>query len=85
MEKLSQYEDEHLQANLMVHDDLTFILHKNEIDKYVPIIIEEMLRINFEWINVPLAVEMSIGSDWYNLEPSGEYESIVGGGYKQVS
>lgn len=84
MAELSQKGDDLLQANMMVHDDLTFVLPKKKVDTYVPQFLEAMLRINFDWINVPLACEVSIGPDWFNLKPAGEYESLPKGSYKQI-
>jgi hypothetical protein len=38
-----------------------------------------MLKIAFPWINVPLAVEVSVGEDWYDLKGIGEFESTKNG------
>lgn len=75
MSNLSELEDPMLQPIMEIHDDLTFILPKKELDRYAEIIITEMLRIDFEWINVPLEVEMKVGEDWANLEEVGKYAS----------
>lgn len=82
--QLSKKGDDLLQANLMVHDDLTFILPKKKVDEYISLILEEMLRINFDWVNVPLEAEVSIGPDWYDLKEIGKYESMIKGGYRQL-
>lgn len=61
--------------NLEVHDDLTFILPKKSVDRISEIIIEEMLTISFDWINVPLEVEMSMGPNWADKKKVGSYNS----------
>jgi DNA polymerase-1 len=75
MARLSEKDDPRLQPNIEVHDDLTFILPKHEVDKCVEIIVKEMLTISFPWINVPLGVEVSVGKDWYDMEKLGEFTS----------
>lgn len=61
--------------NLEVHDDLTFILRKKNVDRLSEIIIGEMLTISFPWINVPLEVEMSLGKNWADKEKIGSFNS----------
>lgn len=84
MDRLSQTGDERLQANLMVHDDLTFVWERSDLDKLVPIVVKEMLVKEFDWINVPLGVEVSFGDDWFKQTKYGEYESTADGGIKEV-
>lgn len=53
------------QANMEIHDDLTFVWKKKNVEKYAEIVISEMLACPFEWAKVvPLAVEMAVGPDW---------------------
>lgn len=74
--RLSEMQDHRVQANLMVHDDLTFILHKDEVDKYAEIIIKAMLDCPFKWVHiVPLGVEMMVGKNWGQQEVIGEFYS----------
>lgn len=63
------------QPNIEVHDDLTFIWEFKEIEKNAEVVVREMIKKRFPWINVPLVVEMSVGKDWYNLEAIGEFSS----------
>jgi uracil-DNA glycosylase family 4 len=78
MANLSKREDERFQPNMEIHDDLTFIWEACDIEKNAEIVITTMLTMPYDWINVPLGVEMSIGDDWANLkarEPIGEFYS----------
>jgi DNA polymerase I len=75
MNRLSELEDDQFQADLEVHDDLTFSADGEDIDDVLPIIIEEMIRPTFDFINVPLVVEVSVGKNWCDLEKIGEYSS----------
>jgi DNA polymerase I-like protein with 3'-5' exonuclease and polymerase domains len=73
-----------IQAAIEVHDDLTFILHKNEVDKKAEIIIREMINCPFKWAQVvPLTVEMSIGKNWAEMDPVGTFSSDTFAGLKQ--
>lgn len=66
-------EDPELQPNLNIHDDLTFDLEN--VHAKIDLIAREMCRHTFDFINVPLIVEASIGDNWNGLEPFGEYYS----------
>jgi uracil-DNA glycosylase family 4 len=83
MARLSEYEQLRFQANMEIHDDLTFILPKHEIDKATEVIAKEMTRISFPWINVPLVVEMSIGENWCDLEEVAKFSSVELWGHKR--
>ena len=58
----------HLQPRLNVHDDLSFYLPEKDLDDSLDLIVKTMLDCRFDFVNVPLSVEVSIGTDWYNLE-----------------
>jgi uracil-DNA glycosylase family 4 len=73
--RLSEMEVEELQSNLNVHDDLTFFVPKKKLDVCMEAIITEMLRIPYDFITVPLSVEVSIGPDLYNLRTVGDFRS----------
>ena len=75
MSRLSEMEDPRFQANMEIHDDLTFIWPKHEIEKNAEVVIREMIKCEYDWINVPLVVEMSVGKDWSELEAVGEFSS----------
>ena len=66
--RLSEKEVWNYQANLEIHDDLSFILPLEKLDDYVEEIVTEMLVVNFDFINVPLTVEVSIGENLLEME-----------------
>jgi uracil-DNA glycosylase family 4 len=59
-----------------IHDDLTFLWKAEDVEKNSEIVITEMLKHRFDWINVPLVVERAIGDDWASCEKAGEFESV---------
>jgi DNA polymerase-1 len=54
------------QANLNVHDDLTFYLPDASLEDDIELIGREMVRIRPEWawVNVPLIIECKAGRNW---------------------
>jgi len=74
MARLSEMEDPRYQAMLMVHDDLTFLWPKAEIEKRAEVVIKELITLPFEWTRiVPIEVEMSVGEDWINMAEIGKF------------
>lgn len=61
--------------NLNVHDDLTFLPKVGDLDATLSIVKDEMCRHHFDFINVPLMVEASIGVNWCDLEEIKKYRS----------
>ena len=53
---------------LNVHDDLTFYIPDRTLDRDIEVIAKEMVNPVFDFLNVPLEVEVSVGKDWYNQE-----------------
>ena len=76
MTRLSELGENRFQATMMIHDDLTFIWPKKDIERNLETVCKEMTRISFPWINVPLAIEVSVGEDWYNIKEIGKYSSV---------
>lgn len=64
-----------LIPRLNVHDDLSFIIPDRELDQAVGTIVHEMCKPRFDYINVPLVVEVSVGLNWADLEEVGVYRS----------
>ena len=62
---------------LNVHDDLSFDPRDENLDATIDIIVREMCKHRFDYINVPLVVEVSIGPRWSELEEVGVYRSDV--------
>lgn len=50
------------------HDDLSFFMRDSRLEHNIPIIVEEMCKHRFDFINVPLLVEVSVGPRWNELE-----------------
>ncbi len=75
MNRLAKLPDPVYTPILNVHDDLSFYLEEDRLDERLEVIIDQMLQIDFDFINVPLGVEVSIGSDWAHLEEIGKFDS----------
>lgn len=82
--RLAEMEDPRYLPILEVHDDLTFLMPKGQIDARSEVILKTMTHCPFEWANVvPIEVEMSVGSDWLNVKEVGSYVAD-GAGIKNV-
>lgn len=69
-------EDMHIHPVLNVHDELDFYLpDDSDLEERIEIIGTEMCSCKFEFINVPLVVEMSIGPNWYEQEEIAVFDS----------
>jgi DNA polymerase I-like protein with 3'-5' exonuclease and polymerase domains len=61
------------QARLEIHDELGFWIPKKTIDRDLEFIAGEMLQCeHFDWINVPLLIEISKGPNWFDQEDVAE-------------
>ena len=65
----------YLQPILNIHDDLTYDLPKKNLDEDVSDILNVMLNIPYDFINVPITVEMKCGQNWYEMSDIGTYSS----------
>jgi uracil-DNA glycosylase family 4 len=81
---LSEIDHRKYQAMMEIHDDLTFMWPEKEVEKRAEVVIREMLKIRFDWINVPLVVEMNVGDNWCDLERVGDFESVGTDEYREV-
>jgi DNA polymerase-1 len=69
MSRLSETRDPELQPEINIHDDLTWLrVPEKRADDIAEKIIDRMLAVPFDWVNVPIAVEMSVGKNWCDLE-----------------
>lgn len=68
-------EDEELNPALNVHDDLTYLISEANLESKVKTIATEMCRHRFDYINVPLVVEVKVGYQWHALEEIKVYRS----------
>lgn len=77
MNRLSEMDIWDLQANMQIHDDLTFAFEtEQKFEDNVEIIIDTMLDgSEFPWFCVPLAVDVKIGHNWGEQEKIGTYTS----------
>lgn len=62
-----------------VHDALWFLCHDDEVDKIVRYAVKAMLSAvrQFDFINVPLTVEVEVGSTLYDMKKIGNYSSAT--------
>lgn len=74
-ERAMESDDEELQQALQVHDDNSFWIDDETLEPKMKIIAEEMCRHRFDWINVPLLVEMKAGPRWSELKEVAKYRS----------
>lgn len=58
-----------------IHDDLGFLIPDEEMDRAIEIIVNDMLTIRWDWINVPLTVEVEYGRNWHEMEEIGTFRS----------
>ena len=67
----------HLHPVLNIHDDLVYVIPDNDavLEKAIKHIYTVMLTPKYDFINVPLSVEGSIGRDWFNMESIGKFWS----------
>jgi len=65
----------HLQARMNIHDDLTFIMPKSKLDSAIPEIVRQMVTVKYDWVTVPISVEVAVGADWFSLKEVGRFES----------
>lgn len=83
--RLSELEDPRYQPILMVHDDLTFLIPKKEIEKRSEVIIKTLINVPFEWANVvPIEVEGSYGDDWINMKEFGKFANNSWNGIVEI-
>jgi DNA polymerase-1 len=69
MSRLSEMEDLELQPEINIHDDLTFLrVPLNRMEAVAEKVIDTMLKVPFKFVNVPIAVEMGMGTNWGDIE-----------------
>lgn len=79
MVELSEYSVIHdqpdYQPNINIHDDLTFDLGDTTLEDRLQVIAPIMCRHRFDFINVPIIVEVSVAPRWNELEEIAVYRS----------
>jgi DNA polymerase-1 len=65
-----------LQYRLSIHDDNVFFLPEETAEDDILIIVKEMVKPLFKFINVPLSTEVSVGYKWGELEEVTKFSSV---------
>lgn len=74
--RLSETGDPALQPEINIHDDLTYLrVSEATMDEHVEKVLDIMLDVPFEWVNVPITVELSAGYDWMSLEEIAKFST----------
>ena len=58
----------YLHPVLNIHDDLSFLIPENKQDYAIKTISEIMLTPPYKFINVPLSIEISVGTNWFDMD-----------------
>jgi uracil-DNA glycosylase family 4 len=87
MNRLSETGDPLLQANMQIHDDLTFCFNSHRAyEDSMPRILDIMLDgREFDWFAVPLIAEVKTGSNWAEMTKAGNFSSVERLGWPQRS
>jgi len=64
-----------LQPILNIHDDISWYLKERTVEDYLEEIVYQMLDCPFDFINVPLVVEVEVGNNWFDKQAIGEFSS----------
>ena len=76
LSEISVIEDDlKFQPNINIHDDLTTYLPDDNLKYYMDRISSVMCQHRFDFINVPIVVEVSVGERWHLLEEVAVYRS----------
>lgn len=64
------------QYRIQIHDDLTFFIPIASLDADINFIAKQMVDpTTYDFINVPLEVEYSIGENWFEMKEAGKLNS----------
>lgn len=71
------------QYRIQIHDDLTFYLPIATLEEDIEFIAKQMVDpTTYDFINVPLEVEYSVGENWYSLKTIDKINSTNWWGYE---
>jgi DNA polymerase I-like protein with 3'-5' exonuclease and polymerase domains len=74
--RLSELNDWELQPEINIHDDLTWVrVPEKKVETIAEKIITVMLDVPFDWVNVPITVEASVGDNWMEMDEFGAFSS----------
>lgn len=76
-ERAQMDEDDNLMPIYNGHDDLSYIMDEARTTESISIVAHEMCQHRFDYINVPLLVEVSIGKRWHEVKEVAKYRSDV--------
>ena len=78
MSRLSETNDVELQPEFQIHDDFTFLrVPEERCDVIAEKVLDIMLVVPFDWMDVPVTVELSYGPNWADTKEIGVYSSIT--------
>lgn len=69
----------HIAPRMNIHDDLSFYLPEESLEEDLDIIIPIMCTPEFDFVNVPITVEIAVGPNWGDLEDLATVESTTYG------
>ena len=73
---MCKIQDAGIQTVIQVHDDVTSYVADKDLETSILTIAELMCDTSdYPWINVPIAVEMTYGKNWYEQEPVDTFKS----------
>lgn len=75
MNRLSEMNIPTLQPVNMIHDDILWCINDEDIEDVKQIVLDATLAKSFDFMNVPISVEMSVGSVWADMKKVGEFHS----------
>lgn len=70
--------EDKVDVRMNIHDDLTFFVHDKVLDETIEKAVRIMTNKTFNFINVPLTVEVKIGRNWAEQKPVGTFCSEKG-------
>lgn len=68
VEAMTKLDRSGINVVLNVHDDITSYVYEENLEDDILKIAEIMSSISKPWLNIPLAVEITYGKDWYHQE-----------------
>lgn len=84
VEYAHKVDNEDFIPNWMIHDDLTFVWKKKDLERNLEQVVPLMVKREFEWINVPIEIEVSASRKWAELEDLYMFSNNKDGGYREV-
>jgi len=71
------------QYRIQIHDDLTFVIPTVTLEEDINFIAQQMVDpTTYDFINVPLEVEYSVGTNWFEMKEMGKLNSTKWWGYE---